>query len=699
MKALFEPKAIAVIGASRRPEAVGHAILRNLTEAKFKGEIYPVNPKVDMILDVKCYPSILKTPGPVDLAVIILPSTLVVEALNECVQKGVKAVVVISAGFREIGEEGKRLEQQIVDIARKANIALMGPNCLGHINTDPAISMNASFSRGTPSAGKIAFVSQSGALCAAILDYAQGENIGFSKFISFGNKADINELDLLNYLKNDPQTKVILMYVEDLVDGQGFIEAAREITGEIKKPILAIKSGRTAQGAKAAASHTGSMMGSDAVYDAIFTQGGVIRVDDVRQMFNYARAFASLPIPQSNRMAIVTNAGGPGIMATDACVKNGLEMAEISSHTVAELKKVLPPTSNFSNPIDVIGDAQRDRYEHAMKSVLAEPNVASAMVILTPQAMTEIEETAKAIVEITPKTQKTIMPCFIGGADTSKGAKILEENNIPNYTFPSEAAETLAAMVRYKAWVDRPRTGVKAFTVAKDKAVQVIEAAKKNKQKLLNVAQSMDMLKAYGFPVPPCGMATSEEEATQIASEIGFPVAMKIVSQKIVHKFDVGGVKLNLRTKEEVQAGYRQIIAALTERKIQDQIEGIFIQVMGQKGREVILGMNRDPHFGPVIMFGLGGTYVEVFKDVTFRLAPVRELSIQRMVEGIRSYPILKGVRGQAPADTKMIIDCLQRLAQLSCDLPEIQEIDINPLLVYDQGQGASVLDARLILK
>jgi acetyltransferase len=699
IKALFEPASVAVIGASRRKESVGSAVVSNLVAAKFKGEIYPINPKVDVIQGLKCYPSILETPGSVDLAVIILPSSAVPDIMRECVQKGVKAVVVISAGFREVGPEGKKLEEEVIRIAREAGIRVMGPNCLGHINTDPKISLNASFSPSTPVSGKIAFVSQSGALCAAILDYAKGEHIGFSKFVSFGNKADLTELDLLRYLKDDPQTNVILMYVEDLVDGQAFINLAREITGEVKKPILAIKSGRTAQGAKAAKSHTGSLMGSDEVYDAIFMQSGVIRVDSVEEMFEYAMGFAHQPIPKSNRVAIVTNAGGPGIMATDACVKSGLEIAEIGVKTTEELKKVLPPTSNFSNPIDVIGDAQHDRYESALQHVLADQNVDSLFVILTPQAMTEIEETARVIVDMKKKTDKTMVACFMGGADVSRGAKILKENDIPNYPFPGEAAKTLGAMVRYKVWLDRPRTNVKKFSVDSAKAAQVIEAARKEKQRLLNVAQSMDVLKAYGFPVPAFGVAASETEVGKVAADIGFPVAMKIISQKIVHKLDVGGVKLNLKTKEEAKGAYRQILEALKERKMQDQIDGVFIQAMGQKGREVILGMNRDAHFGPMIMFGLGGTYVEVFKDVTFRLAPMRELSVKRMVGSIRSYPILKGVRGQAPADTKTIIECLQRLSQLSCEQSEIQEIDINPLLVYDQGQGAQVIDARIVLK
>jgi len=543
LKPLFEPKSIAVIGASRRKESVGYAILSNLVSGGFKGRIYPVNPKADQIDNIPCVASILDIKESPDLAVIVLPSNLVPQTIRECGEKKVKAAVIISAGFREIGAEGLRLEKEILEITRQYQIPLMGPNCLGHINTQNRISMNASFSRLTPKMGNIAFISQSGALGAAILDYAAQENIGFSKFVSFGNKVDINELDILRYLKHDDETDVILMYLEDLVEGQAFVDIAREITGDIRKPkpIIAIKSGRTLQGARAAASHTGSLMGSDEIYDAIFMQAGVNRVDSVDEMFDLAIAFANQPLPKSRKTVIVTNAGGPGIMATDACVRCGLEMAPISAETDQALRKVLPPTSNFSNPIDVIGDARADRYEYAIDQIIKEPNADSIFVILTPQSMTEIEETAKVIVAADRKTDKPIIACFVGGKDVSAGMKILSENYVPCYLFPEHAAGALNAMCRYREWVQRPRTEVKRFRADSKGVKKILDEVKNSGRKVLTTHESMKVFEAYGFPVLPYGLANSELEAALKAKEIGFPVVMKVVASQIIHKFDVGG--------------------------------------------------------------------------------------------------------------------------------------------------------------
>ncbi|MBI4388290.1 MAG: acetate--CoA ligase family protein [Candidatus Omnitrophica bacterium] len=701
LKALFEPSRIAVIGASRRKEAVGYAILHNLAAAGFQGKIYPVNPKADRIDDLICYPTILDVPDSIDLAVIIVPSASAPETLEACGKKGIHTAIVVSAGFREIGGEGIRLERELAEVAKRYSISVLGPNCLGLINTDPTISMNASFSRTMPRPGNIAFVSQSGALCTAILDYAKGENIGFSKFVSLGNKANLTELEILAYLKDDPKTSVILMYLEDLVDGSAFIQLVREITGDMKhpKPILAIKAGRTPQGAKAASSHTGSLMGSDEVYDAIFKQGGVLRVDSVNEIFDLAIAFASGVIPKSNRVAIVTNAGGPGIMATDSCVRYGLEMAELGSKTKEALKKVLPETANLSNPVDVIGDAQQDRYEHALTHVLNDPQVDNVVVILTPQAMTDIEGTARTIVKVNQTTKKTLLACFMGIVDVTPGVKILEEHDVPHYRFPEEAARALSALVRYKEWIDRPRTEVKTFPVDLKITETIIRESKSQNQKLLNTYQAMKILQAYGFPMLPFELAHSAGEAADKAKAIGFPVAIKVVSSTIIHKLDVGGVQLNLHSSLEVERAFEAMMHNIRTREPKAKVEGVLVQKMGERGREVILGMKRDPHFGPILMFGFGGTYVEVFKDVTFRLAPIRQLGAKRMIESIRAYPILKGVRGEAPADFNGIIDCLQRLSQLACDQPEIIEIDVNPLVTYESGKGVVVVDARMILK
>lgn len=699
LKALIEPKVIAVVGASRRTEAVGYAIMKNLMDGGFKGKIFPVNPKANEVLGVKCVPSAADLPENVDLAIFIIPSAAVPAELEACAKKGARAAIVISAGFREVGGEGVRLEKEIKRIADQYGIAMLGPNCLGLINNDPKVSINASFSGHIPKNGNIAFVSQSGALATALMDYACGENIGMSKIISLGNKVDVTELEVLQYLKDDPNTEVIIMYLEDIIKGHEFIEVAREITGDLTKtkPVLVIKSGRTAQGAKAASSHTGSLMGSDEVYDAVFAQSGVMRMDSAQEMFNLAIVFANQPLMKGSRVAIVTNAGGPGIMATDACVKAGLQMAEMSPATVAKLKEKLPATSNFSNPIDVIGDAQHDRYEHALRCVIADPNVDGVMVLLTPQAMTEAEATARVIVDVDKGSDKTIVTCFMGHSDVEAGVKVLKEHMVPHCSFPEDSARTLAAMDKYQQWLRRSRTGVKHYSVDRQSADSVIEKALSGKQKFLPIHQSMEIFSAYEFPVIPWAFVRTAEDAWEQAVKIGFPVVMKVVSQQIIHKVDVGGVRLNLNSADDVQHAFRDIMAV--GERLKAKIDGVFMQRMAPKGREVILGMKRDPHFGPILMFGLGGIYVEALKDVTFRVAPIRELSAHDMLKSIRAFKLLEGVRGEPPADLDAIADCLKRLSQLSCDHPEIDEIDINPLMVYGDGKGAGVIDARIILK
>ncbi|MBN1688603.1 MAG: acetate--CoA ligase family protein [Candidatus Omnitrophica bacterium] len=700
LNALFEPESIAVIGASRRKEAVGFAILHNLIAAGYKGKIYPVNPKVDELEGMRCYHSVDEIPAAFDLAVIIIPSSVVPEMLRQCGEKGAQAAIVISAGFREVSKEGAKLEQEVSKIADEYGMPVLGPNCLGMINASSKMSMNASFSATMPKEGNIAFLSQSGALCTAILDYAKGENIGFSKFISLGNKVDLNEVDILRYLKEDPETDVVLMYIEDLVDGRAFIDVAREMTGDLEngKPILAIKAGRTAQGAKAAQSHTGSLMGSDKVYDAIFAQAGVLRLDSVAEMFDLGIAFANEPLPKSNRVAIVTNAGGPGIMATDACVRYGLEMAELEQTTREALAKVLPPTANLNNPVDVIGDAQHDRYEQALKIVAQDPNVDGIIVILTPQAMTDIKEIADVVVQIDKQTDIPLIACFMGIVDVTPGVKVLEENFVPHYRFPEETARALGAMYRYQQWMKRPRTDVVHFKVEKDRATKILKQMKQPEPSVLPIHDAMAIFEAYGFPVLPYGLAHHEGEAREISQKVGFPIAMKIVSNQVVHKFDVGGVRLNINSPEEAAKAYCEIVQIVSSKSPGALIEGVLIQRMAQKGREVILGMNRDPHFGPTLMFGLGGIYVEALKDVTFRLAPIRELTARHMIKMIRAYPILKGIRGEKPADFAKIAECLERLSQLVCENPQISEVDINPLMVYEVGLGAAVVDARIVI-
>jgi len=700
LHAIFSPKSVAVIGASNRVGTVGHDLFRNILLSGYGGTLYPVNPKASSIAGVHAYTAVGEIPDEVDLALIMVPATAVAGVLEECGRKGVHGAVIVTAGFKEVGPEGAALERRAAEIARNHNIALVGPNCLGVINTDADILLNASFARCMPKHGNIAFVSQSGALCAGILDYARGRNIGFSKFISVGNKADVTEMDLLRYLAADDSTHVILMYLETLTNGRAFIELAREITGELahRKPILAIKSGRTSQGAAAARSHTGALAGSDAVFDAIFAQAGILRVDTVEELFDFAVGFSRQPLPKGNRFAIVTNAGGPGVMATDAAIRHGLELARLRPETLESLKAKLPPTANFSNPVDVIGDATCDRYTAALEAVLGDPNVDGLVVLLTPQSMTDIEAIARTIGEIAPSSKKPTLASFLGHVDVSAGVRILEDHGVPNYEFPENAARSLAAMCRYTQWLTRPRTQERQFKVDRDAVKQIFARARSEGRTFLPEAEALAVLGAYGFPLLQHGVARNEEEAVAWLEKIGGPVAMKIVSPDVVHKVDVGGVLLNISTAEEARDGYQRITNGVKQKLPTARLLGVELQAMAAKGVEVILGISQDPAFGHLIMFGLGGTYVEVLKDVSFRLVPIRELGAHNMITSIRAAKVFESFRGQPEADTEAIAECLERLSQLVVDFPEITELDINPLIVHAKGKGARVADARIAL-
>ena len=698
---LLSPQSVAVVGATPREGSVGYSVLYNLLFSGFQGVIYPINLKRTSVLGVPCTRSLLDLAEPPDLTVAIVPPQGVLDTMQQCAQIGCHNVLVISAGFKEIGEEGVALEQELKRIARENRINVVGPNCLGIINTDPKVRLNATFGRNMPGHGRIGFMSQSGALCTAILDYAESKRIEFSKFISFGNKADVNENDLLLALGNDPGTDVILMYIEDLTDGRRFIEIAREISGEAvqPKPILAIKSGRTAQGARAAASHTGSLAGTDAVYDAILTQAGVVRVDSVEELFDLAKTFISQPIPVGDRVGIVTNAGGPGIMATDACIRAGLQVPTLAEETRAALRGSLPPSAALGNPIDVIGDARSDRYEAAISAMLKSDQFDSLLVLLTPQQMTDIEKTAEVVVRLAKQSDKPVVPAFMGGRYVEDGSRVLRDGGLFNNLFPESAVRALAAMVRYRQWLKRPRAGTVQRDVDAERAREVIAAARAAGRTYLPEPDALQVLEAYGFPLLRSGVARSAAEAVTMAERIGFPVVMKIYSYDIVHKTDVGGVVVGLKDADAVRQEYASMMDRVKSRCPDADVIGVFIQQMAGKGRECILGANRDPQFGPLVMFGLGGVYVELMKDVTFRLAPIRPLGARRMVEAVKFYPILRGVRGEPPVDFGKLEECLERVSQLISEIDDIQELDINPLIVYPQGEGACVADVRIILR
>ncbi len=696
----MNPGSIAVVGATNRDGSVGLAVFRNILDAGFQGLLYPVNPKAKSVQNVKAYPKLYNIPDEVDVAVIIVPADIVCSVLEEAGQKKVKGAIVISAGFKEVGERGAERERQLKETAAKYDIRVIGPNCLGIINNNEKVRLNASFATKMPKAGNIAFVSQSGALCTAVLDYAEGKNIGFSKFVSFGNKADVNEIDLLNYLKNDPDTHVILMYLEDIAHGRAFLETAREITWQAHKPILAIKSGRSAEGALAAASHTGSLAGSDNAYDAIFRQSGILRVEGVHELFNAALAFAKQPIPKGNRIAIVTNAGGPGIMATDAAIRHGLKIAAFSEQTKQNLKQQLPPTASIRNPVDVIGDATHQRYEAAISHVLMDDNVDGAIVILTPQTMTDVLETAEIIPRVAKNTDKPLLCSFMGIVDVSEGIEHLEANGIPNYAFPEAAARSMASMAFYANLLSLDKRKIRRVAADRETVTELIERKLAGNQSCyLPEKEANEILQCYGFPVLKNILLTDVSDVDKAAEEIIFPAAMKICSRDIVHKFDAGGVQLKIKTRDEAKKAFQEIIENVKRYNRSAKIDGIIIERMAKRGVEVILGAVRDPKFGPICMFGLGGTFVEAIKDVTFRLAPMWEINAENMINTIKARSILKGVRGAWPSDIDAIKDCILRLSQMITDNPEIAELDINPLIVYPKGKGCVVADSRILLK
>ena len=690
----FTPQSVAVVGASRDVEKLGYAVLNNIITSGFAGKIFPINPKADEILDLKAYPSVLDVPDPIDLAVIVIPARFVLAAVEECGQKGIPSVVVISAGFREAGREGLEQELELLQIAKKHNIRLIGPNCLGIINTN--VNLNATFAAGMPPGGPIAFMSQSGALGTAVLDMAMAGHIGFSKFVSLGNKADVSEIDLMAAWGEDENSRVILMYVEGVPDGQRFIETAKKITR--KKPVVAIKSGVTDSGSRAVSSHTGSLAGSEAAYKAAFNQAGIIRATSMQALFDYARAFAYQPPLKGDRIAIVTNAGGPGILATDALEHDGLQIPRLSQETTEKLMEKLPSAASAANPVDVLGDALADRFEFALQEVLNDPVVDGVIVIVTPQAMTEIEATAHAVGRLSKKVDKPILGCFMGEARIRAGIDALWEYDVPNYPYPERAADALAAMSAYRREQERRIFGVVPIDVDKAPVRELFDRVLGEGRVSIGDSEAWEVLKAYGFNVPRSRLAATPEEAVDIADEIGYPVVMKIASPDILHKTDVGGVKVNLRSPGDVRDAFDLMIYRAGRYVPGARVWGCQVQEMVHGGREVLLGMSRDPQFGPLVAFGLGGIYVEVLKDVSFRIAPFSPREADEMIREIRAYRLLEGVRGEPPSDHMAMVDALLRISQLVSDFPEIVELDINPLMVFEEGRGVMAIDMRLVL-
>ena len=701
LDALFYPKSVAVIGASTKPNTCGNDILKNLLDTFKGGPVYPINPKAPEILGVKAYQSVKDVPGDVDLVVIVVPSKFVLQTTQECADKGVKALVCISAGFKEVDAAGAELEKAFAEKVRENGMILVGPNCLGILNAEDDARMNATFAAKTPKAGTLAFISQSGALCTSVLDFAEERDMGFSKFVSFGNKADVNEIDLLNYLADDPNTKVIAMYLESITNGAEFQAIASKIFYEKKKPILVLKSGRSAAGAKAVSSHTGSLAGNDAVYQALLSQSGIQRVDTIAELFDYAALYCNQPLPRGNRLAIITNAGGPGIMATDAAERFGLTLAAISDETKAVLREQLPAAASLRNPVDVIGDAKHDRYEVACKEVFKDAGVDMGLVILTPQSMTDIDEIGEIIPQVAKELDIPVVASFMGAEMVTKGVQSLRDGGVPNYSFPEDAVRALGAA--YKLSEQAKLTDREPVAVAgtdKAKCAKIIaEKLGDADSKYLAQAECREIFACYGLPLLKSAVVTSAEEAGKTVGEWNTTVVMKVMSADVKHKFDAGGVLLNIKGAEAAAAGFDQIYANIAKNVPGAKIDSILIEEMAPKGTEVILGCNRDPKFGPLVMFGMGGTTAELMKDVQFRLAPTSKYFLHSMLENTKVYKLMNNYRGLGQHDLAALEDALIRLSVLVSENPEIAELDINPLIVHAEGLGCSVADSRIVLK
>jgi acetyltransferase len=693
----FHPESVAIVGASEHPGKIGHSVVDNLLRAGFRGSVHPVNPRSTEILGLPVTRRIGDLPRNLDMAVITIPRDHVLDTLKELAGIGTRSAIIITAGFKEVGREGYYREQELIRVAQDHGMALLGPNCLGVINTDAGV--NLTFASGTPSRGNVAFFSQSGALCQAILDWAMGENMGFSKFISLGNKAILNEAHMLDYLGQDPETNVVLGYIENVSNGVQFVEAAQRMSK--RKPVLMIKSGTSAAGAKAASSHTGAIAGSDQAYEAAFEKSGIIRVRDVSTLFTLAQAFSNQPLPGGPNLAIVTNSGGPGIMTADACEQSHIQIAELAESTVERLRQFLPSFASLYNPVDIIGDADAERYRRTTEEVVQDGNVDAVLVLLTPTAtiVSEMEETARGIIEASRKANKPVFACLMGKQAIGPGQRMLQEAGIPCYNFPEPAIQSLDSMYRYKTWREKTHKRPEQIAADHKRVSELIQASlqKRIGSEAVEIVeyQAQEIFKAYDLPMPRSGVAHTSKEAVDLAEQIGYPVVLKIASVDISHKSDVDGVRIALGSAGEVEKAFMDITSRARRLRPQALITGCLVQEMAPKGaKEIIVGFTRDEQFGPLLMFGMGGIYVEVLRDISFKLAPVTRTEAAEMIRGIRSSMLLRGVRGEAPVNIQAIEDVILRISQLAVDYPRIAEAECNPVLV-DQ-ERAVVADARM---
>ncbi len=691
---IMRPKAIAVIGASTKDHTIGSDIMKRLKEYNFTGDIYPVNPKGGEIQGFKAYTSVKEIPGEVDLAIIVIAQKFVLNAIDECHEKGIKGICIISAGFKEAGPEGAEAEKQLVAKLKEYGMRCVGPNCLGVVNTAPDIRMDGCFAESLPERGNIGFVSQSGALGGGILNILKDLNLGFAQFISIGNQADVNAETAIEYWENEDDVQQILLYMESIQNPANFRKLATRITK--KKPILALKAGRSAAGASAASSHTGSLAGADKAANALLQQSGVIREYSLKNLFATAKVFATSPIPKGDRVAIITNSGGPGIMATDAVCEYGMQMAKLSDATKEKLRSFLPAAASVKNPVDMIASAPIEHYKQTLETVIADENVDMIGVIYLPFLGLKDIDVAQALMEIKAKyPEKPIIGIFMTKSEFFTKLSNMDVN-MPFFMYAEEAADGFNRLNQQRKWMERPEGKIPVFDVDKAKAEKIIKAAVADGRAQLTTLESIDVLNAYGIRACKYGLATNEEEVVNLGNSIGYPVVMKMTSKTTSHKTDVGGVRVNIQSEEQLRAEYKDLIAKLTEKGLIDGLEGVIIQEMVKGNREMVCGIATDPQYGPMMMFGLGGVFIETMKDVTFRIAPLTDIDADEMIKSVKAYELLKGARGTKPADIAQIQETLLRLSQMVNDFKFIDELDINPLLISEKtGEGIAV-DGRI---
>lgn len=693
LHAFFKPRGVAVIGASTKPNKLSYGIVKNLLSYGYQGAVYPINPNAQELLGLQCYADVRDVPDPVDLAVIVLPAPLTLDAIKACVARGIKAVVIISGGFREIGPSGKALEKAIMRVAKDNGMRIIGPNCVGTM--DMYSGCNTTFIQGMPEPGPIGFVSQSGAVCGGVVDLLINQNIGFSHFASLGNEMDVSESDVIEYLAQDDNVKVIAVYIEGIQNGQRFLQVAKKVTPH--KPIVILRAGRSEAGAKAISSHTGSLAGSHTAYQAAFEQSGVIEVDDIQSLFNVAWGLGTQPLPKGTRAVITTNAGGPAALASDSLAANHFSLAQLSDATQSALREKLNPSAQVANPVDMLGAAEPAEYAWSLDHLIQDPGVDVLLPILVPQALVDTAAVAHAFVDAAQTTDKTLLSCIMGEASVHQARKILHQHKVPMYPYPEDLGRVLGAMHQYTTVLARQTAQpLHPDHVQVEVARQILADLKHRPS--LGEPETRPLLQAYGIPVVPGALADSADLAAEVAESLGFPVVMKIVSPDILHKSDAGGIRLNLTTIDQVKLAYQEMMQHLSQNLPEAFLEGVLIEKMVPKGHEVIVGMRRDPTFGPMLMFGMGGIFVELIKDVAFKLAPLSQYDINDVFNRTYAGKLLKGYRGSQPADLTALSDVIARLSQLALDFPNISEIEINPLLVFDQGQGVLSLDSRAIL-